>query len=91
LARRRDRRVAVIYDEIQRISAYGDDLVERMLRRHVQAHSEVAYFFLGSRKHLVRQMFMEERRPLYLSAGHYPLGPIATEHWIPLRSSLHAR
>jgi hypothetical protein len=28
-------------------------------------------------------MFMEQSRPLYHSAGHYPLAAIATEHWIP--------
>jgi len=27
-------------------------------------------------------MFLDKSRPLYRSAGHYPLGPIAEEHWI---------
>jgi hypothetical protein len=78
LAQKRHRRVVMVYDEIQRIAEYGDDLVERMLRSRVQAHAGVAYFFLGSRKHLVRRMFMEQSRPLYQSAGHYPLFSIAT-------------
>lgn len=83
LARKRGRRVVVVYDEVQRIAEYGDDLVERMLRSHVQTHGGVAYFFLGSRKHLVRHMFMDQSRPLYQSAGHYPLAKIETTHWIP--------
>jgi hypothetical protein len=28
-------------------------------------------------------MFLDRSRPLYRAAGHYPLGSIATEHWIP--------
>lgn len=90
LARKRDRQVIVVYDEIQRIAEYGDDLVERMLRSHVQTHTGIAYFFLGSRKHLVHHMFMEKSRPLYQSAGHYPLGKIETRHWIPfIRERFH--
>jgi len=83
LAEKRGRRVVMVYDEIQRIGEYGNDTVERMLRSRIQPHAEVAYFFLGSRRHLIQRMFMEQRRPLYHAAGHYPLAPIATEHWIP--------
>src|SRR5947209_4476078 len=28
-------------------------------------------------------MFLDRSRPLYRAAGHYPLGPIETRHWIP--------
>jgi uncharacterized protein len=83
LAKIRRQCVVMVYDEIQRLSEFGDDLVERMLRSRIQAHSGVAYFFLGSRKNLIRQMFMEQNRPMYQSSGHYPLHSIGTEHWIP--------
>ncbi len=83
LAEKHNRRVVVVYDEVQRLAEYGDDTTERMLRSHVQLHQGIAYFFLGSRKHLVRRMFMDQQRPLYQAAGHYPLGPIRLEHWRP--------
>ncbi len=83
LAQKSGRRVVVVYDEIQRIAEYGDDLVERVLRSRVQMHGDVSYFFLGSRKHLVRRMFMEEGRPFYQSSGHYPIGMIGAAHWLP--------
>jgi len=83
LAHKRDVRVVVAFDEIQRIADFGDDLIERTLRARVQEHSEVSYFFLGSRKHLIRHMFSDASRPLYQSAGHYPLSSIAEKHWIP--------
>ncbi|MEL6612215.1 MAG: ATP-binding protein [Bacteroidota bacterium] len=83
LAEKRGKRVVVVYDEIQRLAEYGDDSAERLLRSRTQAHEGVAYLFTGSRKHLIREMFMDRGRPLYQTAGHYPIGPIATEHWVP--------
>ena len=32
-------------------------------------------------------MFLDQSRPLYRSAAHYPLGAIATEHWLPFITS----
>jgi uncharacterized protein len=82
IAAREKRRVAVVFDEIQRILDYETDLVERKLRSVIQHQSDVCYLFLGSRKHLIQQMFLDKSRPLYRSAGHYPLGAIAEEHWL---------
>jgi uncharacterized protein len=83
LAKATGRRVAVIFDECQRLLDYEDDLVERKLRSFIQHHDEVAYLFLGSRKHLIQKMFLDESRPLYRAAGHYPLRPIGDRGWIP--------
>lgn len=75
--------VLVVFDEFQQILEYGSDQVERKLRSVIQNHSQVGYIFLGSRKHLIEKMFMDRARPLYRAGGHYPLGPIAEEHWQP--------
>jgi len=89
-AKRRRRRVVVVMDEFQRILEYGDDRVERTLRSVIQHHQRVSYIFLGSRKHLIRAMFLDQDRPLYRSGAHYPLGPIATKHWQPfIRRRFH--
>ena len=77
------RRAVVVFDEFQRIAEYDSDMVERRLRSVVQRQQDVAYLFLGSRRHTIRSMFMASDRPLYRSAGHYPLGPIAAAHWVP--------
>ncbi len=83
IARRRKRKIVVVLDEFQRILDYPSDIVERTLRSIIQDQQAVSYIFLGSRKHLIRQMFLDQNRPLYRSGSHYPLGPIATEDWIP--------
>jgi hypothetical protein len=81
LAKRTKKTVVVVFDEFQRIVQYDDDLTERQLRSSIQHHNNVSYLFLGSRKHLLQNMFLDQSRPLYRAAAHYPLGPIATEHW----------
>jgi hypothetical protein len=77
------KKVVMVFDEVQQVMEYGSDLVERRLRSIVQKQQNVAYIFLGSRKHLLRRMFLDRSRPLYRSAGHYPLNPIQTVHWLP--------
>ncbi len=83
LAARTGKTVVMVFDEFQQITEYDDDIAERQLRSSIQHHQSVAYLFLGSRKHLLQSMFLESSRPLYRSAMHYPIGPIATEHWQP--------
>jgi AAA+ ATPase superfamily predicted ATPase len=56
------RRVVVVFDECQRLLEYGSDLVERRLRSVIQHHSDVAYIFLGSRKHLIQSMLRATTR-----------------------------
>ena len=80
------RKVVVVFDEFQQIADYEDDLTERQLRSSTQQHSDVAYLFLGSRKHLLQAMFLDQSRPLYRSAAHYPIGAIETKHWVPFIS-----
>jgi len=82
IAGQQRRRVVVVFDEIQRILEFESDLVERKLRSVIQHQADVCYLFLGSRKHLVQEMFLGKSRPLYRSAGHYPLGPIHQQHWL---------
>jgi AAA+ ATPase superfamily predicted ATPase len=83
IAAKHDRDVVIVFDEFQQVLEYGNDRVEKKLRSVIQNHREVAYLFLGSRKHLIKKMFMDRSRPLYRAGGHYPLGPIAEEDWIP--------
>lgn len=83
LAEQTRKTVVIVFDEFQQISAYESDLAERQLRSSTQHHKNVAYLFLGSRKHLLQSMFLDQSRPLYRSAMHYPIGPIATKHWQP--------
>jgi AAA+ ATPase superfamily predicted ATPase len=83
IASQRQKKVVMVFDEFQQLLEYKSDIVERRLRSSIQNHKEVAYIFLGSRKHLIQKMFIDRSRPLYRAGGHYPLGPIAEPDWIP--------
>ena len=83
IASRGKRKVVIVFDEVQQILEYENDLAERRLRSIIQKHEAVSYIFLGSRKHLIQKMFLDRSRPLYRAAGHYPLGPIEAKHWLP--------
>jgi len=82
----KDKRLVVIFDEFQQVRLLGDDRIERLLRSVVQERSDIAWFFCGSRAHLINQMFLDSSSPLFRSAGHYPIEAITNEHWIPFIS-----
>ncbi|MCD4700831.1 MAG: ATP-binding protein [Candidatus Aegiribacteria sp.] len=82
----RESRLVVIFDEFQQIRLLGDDRIERLIRSVVQERSDIAWFFCGSRAHLIKEMFLDSNSPLYRSAGHYPIEAIKNEHWIPFIS-----
>jgi uncharacterized protein len=83
IAEKRKHRVVMVFDEFQRILEYPSDRVVRTLRSTIQTQTEVSYIFLGSRKHLIQQMVLDASSPLYRAGGHYPLGPISFEAWLP--------
>ncbi len=83
IAAKRNRTLVIVFDEFQRILEYNTDLTERSIRSAIQNQQEVSYIFLGSRKHLIQKMFVDQSRPLYRAGGHYPLGPIEARDWLP--------
>ena len=68
--------------DFQQILEYDDDVTERQIRSSIEHHTNVAYVFLGSRKHLLQSMFLGSPAA-HRSAMHYSIGPIETKHWQP--------
>ena len=83
IADKRKCNVVVVFDEFQRLLEYDSDLTERTLRSVIQNQPNVSYVFSGSRKHLIQKMFLDQARPLYRAGGHYPIGPIDPDEWLP--------
>lgn len=77
------KQVVVIFDEFPQIRSFESDKTERVLRSVIQHHEDVSYIFCGSRKHIIRDMFINKSSPLYRSAAHYPIDYISIEHWLP--------
>ena len=79
------RKLLVIFDEFQEIDTYAEKSekgFEKRLRSHIQSHTNIAYLFSGSQKHILAQMFNASDRAFYQMAVSCPLKPIAVEHYI---------
>jgi hypothetical protein len=74
---RHHRRACIVLDEFQEIAALEESkTIEGTLRSFVQEHSSVSFLFLGSRRHILTDMFSDKNRPFYRSSLVYPLGKI---------------
>ncbi len=71
----------VVFDEFQEIVGYGDESIEKRLRKIIQHHKDVCYIFMGSQRHMLEQMFTGNSRALYKMAEPYPLARIASKHY----------
>lgn len=69
----------VVFDEFQQISLFETDQMEKQLRTHIQSHRQISYIFMGSKKHLIFDMFTNPNRPFYKSTKHFPMDKIQTQ------------
>jgi hypothetical protein len=77
IAKRKHKRVVVVFDEFQEVATLGPkQTVERGLRSKIQHHDQVAYVFMGSKRHLLNELFIDKNRPLYHFAKSMVLGKI---------------
>ena len=67
--------VHLALDEFQEITELAEPGIEGLLRAHIQEH-QASYFFIGSRRRLLVNMFSLKTRPFYQSAFFVELGPL---------------
>ena len=82
-ARKKKKKAIIVFDEFQEILNLDDDEIERTLRSHIQFHQGIAYVFMGSKKHLIFQLFNDINRPFYKSGRLFPLYKIKSEDFSP--------
>ena len=76
VADQKKKTAVVVFDEIQEITNFNDDEIERKMRSVFQNHRNVSYVFMGSKIHLMRDIFNSPNRPFYKSGKHFPLDKI---------------
>jgi uncharacterized protein len=59
----------IIFDEFQEINKLNGENFENLLRSKIQMHQNVNYLFLGSRTHMLNEMFSNKSRAFYNSAS----------------------
>jgi len=70
------KKAVVCFDEFQQISMLKTDKIEKFMRSVFQSHKNISYIFMGSKKHLISDMFNNPNRPFYRSAKPFPLHKI---------------
>lgn len=89
VARDRQARVVIVFDEFQEVLGL-DPTLPALMRSVFQREDHVAHVFLGSRQRLLRQVFADRRQPLYRPARPMTLGPISTDEFGPFIRSRFA-
>lgn len=74
--------VVVVMDEFQEITRFGNDGAEGLLRSVIQRQQGVSYLFLGSKTHMMSQMFENRNRPFFNSGLHVQLSPLPEDETI---------
>lgn len=72
-------KIVVVFDEFQEIINLD---IEAKMRSVIQHHSnKVSYIFMGSKKSLLHQMFLDKSRPFYKSVKHFKIKEINSNAW----------
>ena len=77
------RKLMVVFDEFQEIAGYKKEGFEKRLRAIIQQHENISYFFCGSQRHILTEVFTNKNRAFYKLAQSYPLAKIQTDHYVP--------
>jgi uncharacterized protein len=78
IAAERGQRVVLILDEFQEIVDL-DPNFPKLLRSVFQGQSDVCHVYLGSKRHVMRDLFSDANEPFWRSAKQMQLGPIPPE------------
>ncbi len=85
-----DTHVVIAIDEFQQIREYSKVNMEALLRSRVQHCRNLTFIYCGSKKHLMTDIFANEKRPFYSSTIFVGLNPIDEESYAPFIKRLFA-
>ncbi|MBF0105999.1 MAG: ATP-binding protein [Deltaproteobacteria bacterium] len=85
--KKRKIQACIALDEFQEITELATSKkIEGILRSHIQHQKDVSYFYIGSRRRILQDMFHNKSRPFYKSTYTYILEPISADHFAPFIS-----
>lgn len=67
-----NKKINIVFDEFQEITVVGGINVEGILRSHIQEQN-ASFFFIGSRRRILLEMFNQKRRPFFQSAINFQI------------------
>ncbi len=82
LAKKNKKNMVIVFDEFQEITNLNGDSFEKELRANIQYHEEISYIFMGSKTHILQNMFTDKNRALYKIGKIYPLKKIPRDELV---------
>lgn len=73
--------IIVAIDEFQQIRDYPEKNMEALLRTYIQQTRNLTFIYCGSKKHLMADIFTNEKKPFYSSSTFVSLGKISAESY----------
>ena len=72
-----DEHIVIAIDEFQQIRDYPEKNMEALLRTYIQQTHHLTFIFCGSKKHLMADIFSNEKKPFYNSTAFVSLDKIS--------------
>lgn len=83
IAIKKNIRIVLCVDEFQNLSRFNDPLLfQQRLRASWQHHKNVSYCLYGSKKHMMIDIFQNNKMPFYKFGDVIFLEKIGTDHWV---------
>ncbi|MDR1678964.1 MAG: ATP-binding protein [Prevotellaceae bacterium] len=76
-----NKRCYIAIDEFQQVAEYPEKGTEALLRSYIQFLPNAKFVFLGSRQHLMNEMFLSAKRPFYHSTQIMSLSVIEKDKY----------
>ncbi len=76
-----DVHIVIAIDEFQQIREYPEQNMEALLRTYIQQTHNLTFIYCGSKKHLMADIFTNEKKPFYSSTTFVSLGRISEQSY----------
>lgn len=63
--KKKDEKWVIVFDEFQEINSLNGSTIEKQFRSVLQFHQDIGYVFMGSKTHLMLNMFADKKRAFY--------------------------
>ena len=73
--------IIIAIDEFQQIRDYPEKNMEALLRTYIQQTRNLTFIYCGSKKHLMADIFTNEKKPFFSSTAFVSLGKISAESY----------
>jgi AAA+ ATPase superfamily predicted ATPase len=77
-----NKRVIVFFDEFQEVEKLSSINFEGLLRSKIQQHDKTNYLFLGSKTHLLQELFNNKKRAFYNAASQMTISVLPEQDTI---------